>query len=57
MLLYYGALHLIIVLTHSFYKYFGALHLKKESQYGEIFVENIYLVIWGGAEHRNIKRW
>jgi hypothetical protein len=29
MLLYYGALHLIIVLTHSFYKYFGALHLQK----------------------------
>ncbi len=28
---------------------------KKEPQSGEIFVENAWLVNFGGAEHRNIK--
>ncbi len=27
--IYYGALHLIVNLTYSFYKYSGALHLQK----------------------------
>jgi len=55
MLLYYGALHLIIVLTYSFYKYCGALHLKKRAIEWGIFVENLCLVISAGAEHRNKK--
>ena len=54
--IYYGALHLIVNLTYSFYKYSGACPRAqqagsaptKEPQSGEIFVENACRVILGG---------
>ena len=46
----------LVIRPHSMLSYYGALHLKKSLREAKYFVEKVWLVILGGAAHRNIKK-